>query len=144
MGIPVHKRSKLRFAVGDSVVCRLKNAKDGLERWVKGKVSVAWPELPGPHDWDLEIAKGEFAKEVPYKVDLSGSDSGIAGEWVYCHIDNHTLIRKAGLEPQTRVKGTSKRLEERTLPDGGKEKFDHQTSRGKRLLEDSGSDAESA
>eukprot|EP00931_Biecheleriopsis_adriatica_P045647 TRINITY_DN2613_c0_g3_i1.p1 TRINITY_DN2613_c0_g3~~TRINITY_DN2613_c0_g3_i1.p1 ORF type:complete len:353 (-),score=56.60 TRINITY_DN2613_c0_g3_i1:99-1157(-) len=125
--VPESKRPKLRFAVGAAVVCRVRNAEDGLERWVPGKVSLHWPKLPGEQKWEMGEASGSYPDAVPYRVELND------GGWTYCHKDNHTLIRRKGLEPQERVKGISKRIEVRTASDGAKERFDHVTERGKRL-----------
>jgi len=131
------QRPKLRFAAGDKVACRLKNdPKDGLETWVAGVVSSIWPELPGERKWQIENISGEFPSVVAYKVDFS------TGGWVYCHRDHHTLIRRDGMQPQTRVKGISKRMEVRKANDGSREQVDHQTERRKRMLE-SDSDGDS-
>ncbi|CAK0890483.1 unnamed protein product [Prorocentrum cordatum] len=131
------QRPKLRFAAGDKVACRLKNdPKDGLETWVAGVVSSIWPELPGERKWQIENISGEFPSVVAYKVDFS------TGGWVYCHRDHHALIRRDGMQPQTRVKGISKRMEVRKANDGSREQVDHQTERRKRMLE-SDSDGDS-
>merc|ERR1719335_80623 len=79
---------------------------------------------------------GKFPGFVPYKIDLT------SGGWVYCHRDNHTLIRRQGMEPLTRVRGISKRLEVRKGQDGSKEKIDHMTERRKRLMTALSSDSE--
>jgi len=127
-------RPKLRFAVGDQVVVRIRSSQgDGLEQWVDGKVAELWPELGGEAKWEVNGISGEFPSNAPYRVDVGD------GKWVlYCPRDNFTLIRRAGLQPQKRCKGISKRLEVRRAKDGSKEKFDHQTERGKRMLEDIG------
>lgn len=130
------QRPRLRFAAQDRVACRLKNdPKDGLERWAVGTVSCIWPQLPGELKWETGGVVGEFPSAVAYRVDLS------AGGWVYCHRDHHTLIRRDGMQPQTRVKGISKRMEVRRAKDGSKEQVDHQTERSKRML-DSDSDGD--
>merc|ERR1712039_785732 len=113
------------------VVCRIRSfTPDRLENWASGKVTETWPKLPGVKEWDLgEGLTGVFPDVVPYKVEMSSG-------WIYVHRDDHTLIRREGLQPHTRVKGISKRLEVRTNKDGSKEKFDHVTERGKRILEE--------
>lgn len=130
-------RPKLRFSLGDSVVCRVRNdAADGLESWVHGTVSAQWPELPGSRKWELNGMSGEYPAVVAYKVNLT------LGGWVYCHKDHHTLIRRKGWEPQQRVKGISTRMEVRKLQDGSKEKVDHQTERCKPFLEEDSEDTD--
>jgi hypothetical protein len=130
------QRPKLRFAVGDKVACRLRNdPKDGLESWAAGTVSSIWPGLPGELKWEMGSVSGEFPSVVAYKVDLS------KGGWIFCHRDHHTLIRREGMQPQTRVKGISKRMEVRRAKDGSREQVDHQTERRKRML-DSDSDSD--
>lgn len=118
---------KLRFAVGDDVVCRIGNGADRLEQWVEGTVSKLWPKLPGELKWDMVAISGQYPEAVPYQVERC------KGVSLYCHRDHHTLIRRKGMEPQTRVRGISKRLEVRTTTDGGKEKVDHVTERRKRM-----------
>jgi len=70
---------------------------------------------------------GTYPSKVAYRVKLD------QGGVVFCHADNHTLIRREGLGPQTRVKGVSKRMEDRKTPDGALVRFDHVTERQKRL-----------
>eukprot|EP00418_Pyrodinium_bahamense_P017378 CAMPEP_0179124252 /NCGR_PEP_ID=MMETSP0796-20121207/58710_1 /TAXON_ID=73915 /ORGANISM="Pyrodinium bahamense, Strain pbaha01" /LENGTH=348 /DNA_ID=CAMNT_0020822909 /DNA_START=45 /DNA_END=1091 /DNA_ORIENTATION=- len=132
--VPSTGRPKLRFGIGAKVTCRIVNAADGLEQWVSGTVSEAWPKLPGELKWQIEDVSGDFPDVVPYKVDLS------TGSWVYCHRDHHTLIRREGMEPQTRVKGISKRMELRRTKDGEREQVDHQTERRKRALDSESED----
>jgi hypothetical protein len=133
----IQDKPKLRFPVGEKVVCRIRNtSSDGLEQWVPGTISGTWPKLSGPMEWDMGDVSGRFPEQVPYSIDLE------SGKMLYCHRDDHTLIRRAGLEPQTRLRGISKRLEVRKKADGSKEKFDHSTERGKRLLELASSDSE--
>ncbi|CAE7206367.1 unnamed protein product [Symbiodinium natans] len=121
-------RPNLRFAEGDKVAVRIKNStQDGLEQWMSGIVSTVWPRLPGERQWSFAGMSGEFPQEVPYKVDLSPGPPN----FVFVHWDNHTLIRRDGLQPQDRVKGISKRLEIRTCEDGSVEQFDHLTERHK-------------
>jgi len=128
------QKPKLRFAAGDVVTCRLRNhPKDGLENWVVGTVASVWPQLPGQLKWEIDSISGEFPSIVAYKVRLS------TGGWVYCHRDHHTLIRREGMQPQTRVKGISKRMEKRITEDGRREQVDHQTERRK-IMPDSDSD----
>jgi len=130
-------KPKLRFALGDNVVCRVRNdLKDGLEQWVPGVISLLWPKLPGDHNWRMGDFSGQYPDLVPYKVDLA------SGVWVYCHRDDHTLIRRKGMEPQTRVRGISKRMEVRTCEDGSRERVDHVTERRKRLMSVDPSDSE--
>ena len=93
-------KPQLRFTEGDKVAVRLKNGPDGLERWVSGCVTDLWPSLPGKLQWEIEGVTGEYPKEVPYRVDMSPLG------WCFVHRDDHTLIRREGLQPQTRVKGT--------------------------------------
>ena len=110
------------------VAVRIKNStQDGLEQWMSGIVSTVWPRLPGERQWSFAGMSGEFPQEVPYKVDLSPGPPN----FVFVHWDNHTLIRRDGLQPQDRVKGISKRLEIRTCEDGSVEQFDHLTERHK-------------
>jgi len=120
-------KPQLRFTEGDKVAVRLKNGPDGLERWVSGCVTDLWPSLPGKLQWEIEGVTGEYPKEVPYRVDMSPLG------WCFVHRDDHTLIRREGLQPQTRVKGMSKRLEVRRCEDGSREQVDHQTERRKRM-----------
>jgi len=121
-------KSTLRFASGDRVSVRVRNGADKLENWLPGKVDAEYPELPGPHTWgDEDEVMGSFPIKVAYRVKLD------RGGVVFCHLDNYTLIRREGLEPQTRVKGISKRMEERKTPDGALVRFDHGTERQKRL-----------
>jgi len=120
-------RPKLRFTTGDKVVVRIRNsAEDGLENWVAGTVGSTWPKLPGKKTWELDNISGEFPDTLPYKVDLS------TGNWLYCHRDHQTLIRREGFQPQTRVKGISARMEVRRAKDGSMETVDHHTERCKR------------
>jgi hypothetical protein len=130
------QRPKLRFAAGDCVACRLKSdPKDGLETWAVGEVASIWPELPGPFEWDIDGVSGMYPNVVAYKIDLR------EGGWVYCHRDHHTLIRREGWQPQTRVKGASKRMEVVIAEDGTKQHVDHQTERRKVMVSlDSDSD----
>jgi hypothetical protein len=132
--VPQSKRSAMRFGIGDRVVCRMRNARDGLENWCRGTISELWQPMPGPFDWEMDGMRGQFADAVPYRVTLD------SGKWIYCQADKHTLIRREDMEPQTRVKGLSKRMEVRHLPDGGREKVDHMTGRRKLLLDESESD----
>jgi len=128
----VNQKKSLRFAVGDRVVCRVRNGEDGLERWDPGTVTFLWPELPGERAWDMGNGmSGEYAAVVPYKVDLQ------RGNWIYCHKDHHTLIRREGMAPQTRARGVSKRMEIRTNEDGTRERIDHETERRKLLVDQS-------
>jgi len=128
-------KPKLRFAVGESVVCRINNdPKDGLERWVPGMIDKLWPILPGEKTWDMFGVSGEYADSVPYEVALT------SGRRVFCHRDDYTLIRREGLQPQTRVKGISKRMEVRSNEDGSKETIDHVTERRKVVIAESDSD----
>lgn len=129
-------KPNLRFAEGDKVAVRVKNAQDGLELWVSGGVAALWPTLPGASKWQMADMSGEFPTEVPYRVDLS------PGGWCFVHRDHHTLIRRDGLQPQTRVKGISKRMEIRKMQDGGREQIDHQTERRKAMLDDSDDDSD--
>merc|ERR1712032_423716 len=135
---PEAGKRNTRFTVGDEVVCRIRNRPDDkLEQWVPGKVSETWAKVPGEQKWEIGGVSGDYPDAVAYKVDLSPSG------WIYYHRDDYTLIRRKGLEPQTRVKGVSKRMEVRVAKDGSKTRFDHATERGKRLQElDVGSDNE--
>jgi len=124
-------RPKLRFATGDQVVVRTRNsAEDGLENWVPGSVGSTWPSLPGKRTWNFDNVSGQFPDTLPYKVDLS------SGSWLYCHRDHHTLIRRKGFQPQTRVRGISARMELRRAEDGSRERVDHHTERCKRVKDD--------
>jgi len=124
------KEPKLRFALGDKVVCRIRNSPvDGLENWVPGVISKIWPNI-GEATWDLGELSGKFPDVVPYKIDLA------SGRWVYCHRDDHTLIRREGLQPVTRVKGISKRMELVKEADGSTFRVDHVTERRKRVREE--------
>lgn len=136
-------KPKLRFNIGDAVVCRVRNnVEDGLEQWVAGQVSLLWPTLPtcAVKHHACEVADCGTCAEVagmfdalpdvvPYKIDLE------AGSCIYCHRDHHTLIRRHGMQPHERVRGISKRIEGRTSKDGGKERIDHETGRCKRMLD---------
>lgn len=133
---PASSKSKLRFALGDKVVCRICNdPQDGLEQWVSGKISETWPKLPGEHKWSMGEVSGNYPDVVPYKIDL------VSG-WVYCHRDDHTLVRRQGLQPQTRVRGISKRMELLKCADGTRERIDHVTERRKRLQNAVSSDSD--
>jgi hypothetical protein len=138
--VPVESNKKLRFAVGDQVVCRTRNnPQDSLEEWIPGTISEIWPQLPGEQKWDMGEVEGTFPDSVPYKIEH-------ASGWMYCHRDDYTLIRRDGMQPLTRVRGISKRLEVRTCDDGSKEHIDHVTERRKKFLnveESSGSDSDS-
>lgn len=131
-------KPQLRFAVGDNVVCRIhNNPKDGLEQWVRGVVRAIWPKLSGGEDtWSLGDVSGKFPEEVPYQIDIA------SGRWLYCHKDVHTLIRQPGMEPETRVKGMSKRMELRVNKDGTRDRIDHATGRKKRLASTAVSDSD--
>jgi len=122
-------KPKLRFAEGDKVAVRIRNAPDGLECWISGKVAALWPKLPGDTKWAIDNISGEFPSEVAYRVDL------VPQGWVFVHRDHHTLIRREGMQPKERVKGISKRIELRKNDDGSREQIDHQTERRKRMLE---------
>lgn len=99
---PKSRKPRTRFAVGSKVVCRVcNNIGDGLERWVSGTVSLIWAKLAGELTSEFHSAHLDV---VPYKIDLS------SGSWIYCHKDDHTLIRREGMQPQIRVRGTSKRM----------------------------------
>jgi len=118
----------LRFAQGDRVTCRVRHGADFLENWCSGEVDAEYPPLPEPLQWGEEAGAAEaYPSSVAYRVKLD------QGGVVYCHADNYTLIRREGLEPQTRVKGVSKRMEDRKNPDGALVRFDHMTERDKRL-----------
>lgn len=130
------KRPKLRFSTGDSVFCRIRNAKDGSEQWVPGIVDMVWADIPGESTWEMEDLSGEYADAVPYKVALA------SGRIIFCHRDDHTLIRREGLQPQTRGKGISKRMEVRIREDGSKEVIDHVTERRKILSDTVESDSD--
>lgn len=120
----------LRFTKGDRVVCRVRHGADKLENWVAGEVDAEYPALPEPLEWgdeDIDDVTGTYPPSVAYRVKLD------RGGFVLCHADNYTLIRRVGLEPQTRVSGVSKRLEDRKGPDGALVRFDHVTERQKPL-----------
>lgn len=124
------QKKKLRFTLCDKVVCRIcSDPKDGLEVWVQGTIAEIWPKI-GEASWDMGEVSGKFPDAVPYKVNLA------SGQWVYCHRDDHTLIRKEGMQPVTRVKGISKRMEIVTKADGSKVCIDHVTGRQKRMIEE--------
>merc|ERR1712039_635837 len=104
------------------VCVRIRNStEDALEQWIAGTVSSTWPKLGGQLKWEVGDVIGEFPDTVPYRVDFSN------GHWVYCHRDHFTLIRREGMQPQTRVKGISKRMEVVQVADGSKQQVDHQT-----------------
>jgi len=124
------RKPKLRFAVGDDIACRIRNnPEDGLENWVRGCITEVWPNI-GVATWDMGEATGKFSEIVPYKVNLASD------KWVYCHRDDHTLIRRQGMQPRTRIKGTSKRMETVTEEDGRRIRIDHVTERRKVLLDE--------
>lgn len=133
----VSDKKPLRFEVGARVVCRVRHKADGLENWKAGEVQVVNQKLPEPLDWgdEEEDIKGIFPASVAYSVKLDG------GGLVLCHADNYTLIRREGLEPQTLVKGVSKRMEERKDSSGKLVRFDHMTERH-RVLDNPESDKE--
>mmetsp|Transcript_24092 Transcript_24092/g.64232 ORF Transcript_24092/g.64232 Transcript_24092/m.64232 type:complete len:331 (+) Transcript_24092:80-1072(+) len=133
-----YSKVKLRFSLGDRVVCRISNADDGLEQWVAGVISEVWPKLPGVSFWELGGSTGHFPDAVPYRVDF------LSGAWVFGHRDDHTLVRAEGLQPQKRVRGVSQRMEVIEDEGGNRYKIDHGTGRRKRLinteLDDDGGD----
>jgi hypothetical protein len=121
----------LRFEVGERVSCRVRCKSDALENWQSGEVVSLNVELPLPLEWgddefDDEM-KGVYPTSIPYLVKLDSGGS------VLCHADNYTLIRREGFEPQTRVKGVSKRMEDRREAPGALVRFDHVTERRKVL-----------
>lgn len=120
-------KPSFRFEVGARVCCRVRHKADMLENWQVGSVESVHPKLTGPLDWGDEDIQGVFPASVAYRVKLDG------GGLVFCSADNHTLIRREGLEPQTRVKGVSKRMENRKELSGELVRFDHMTERKKRL-----------
>lgn len=125
-------RVKLRFGLGDKVICRVENdAEDWLEVWVPGFVKGVWPSI-GEASWSL----GKLANVVHYKVELA------TGKWIYCHRDDHTLIRRQGMQPKSRVAGISKRYENIVEPRGRKFRLDYETGRRKRLCPEELSDSE--
>lgn len=133
--LPGSKKPNLRFAVGDKVVCRIQNSpKDGLENWAPGAINEIWAKLPGDLTWNLGDISGQFPDVVPYKVNMA------SGGWIYCHWDNHSLIRREGMEPLHRVRGISQRMEVRKAEDGSMEKIDHVTERRKRMFDTALSD----
>eukprot|EP00747_Dinoflagellata_sp_TGD_P204121 gnl/TRDRNA2_/TRDRNA2_77780_c0_seq1.p1 gnl/TRDRNA2_/TRDRNA2_77780_c0~~gnl/TRDRNA2_/TRDRNA2_77780_c0_seq1.p1 ORF type:complete len:446 (+),score=76.50 gnl/TRDRNA2_/TRDRNA2_77780_c0_seq1:51-1388(+) len=136
--LPDHTANKsFRFELGQRVTCLVRHQADLLENWQAGVVDAVNPMLPGPGEWgegdiDGELAtsivfRGFFPASVPYRVQLD------RGDFVFCHADNHTLIRREGLEPQTRVKGISNRMEDRKDASGLMVRFDHVTERQKCL-----------
>lgn len=127
--IPETCRPKLRFKVGDNVCCRVRsNPEDDLEQWESGEVNDVWPRLPVHLEptWDMGEFAGRYAEYVPYQVLLAAGR-----KLIYCHRDDHTLIRREGMQPSTRVKGISKRLEIVKHADGSSEMIDHVTERRK-------------
>jgi hypothetical protein len=134
--VPESSMPKLRFSVGEKVVCRIRNnPQDDLEQWASGTIRQTWAKLPGEQTWELGGVSGKYPAVVPYEVE-------IASGHVYCHRDTHTLIRREGMQPQTRVRGISKRMELRQAEDGSKERIDHMTERRKRLATAELSDSE--
>eukprot|EP00404_Azadinium_spinosum_P059534 CAMPEP_0180704188 /NCGR_PEP_ID=MMETSP1038_2-20121128/7018_1 /TAXON_ID=632150 /ORGANISM="Azadinium spinosum, Strain 3D9" /LENGTH=254 /DNA_ID=CAMNT_0022735995 /DNA_START=179 /DNA_END=940 /DNA_ORIENTATION=- len=114
-----NQRKPLRFNLKDKVAIRVQDHSDGYEQWVCGEVLEVWPVLKGkPKEGFLRTAEA-----VPYKVAVE--KRGV----FYCHRDEHTLIRLPENIPRTLVKTISKRFENRKLPDGAVEKFDHVTLR---------------
>eukprot|EP00746_Dinoflagellata_sp_MGD_P138166 gnl/MRDRNA2_/MRDRNA2_71876_c0_seq1.p1 gnl/MRDRNA2_/MRDRNA2_71876_c0~~gnl/MRDRNA2_/MRDRNA2_71876_c0_seq1.p1 ORF type:complete len:312 (-),score=74.31 gnl/MRDRNA2_/MRDRNA2_71876_c0_seq1:52-987(-) len=124
--------STRRFKVGDRVTCRVRPDADLLEKWCSGTIDVVDAPLPPPLQWGDEDMSGDYPPSVAYKVKLDN------GSFVFCHADNYTLIRKEGLESQTRVKGVSKRLEDRRKPDGSLVRYDHLTGRERRIENEEG------
>jgi hypothetical protein len=92
---PRQLRPKLRFAVGDSVVC-LTAGSDGLDwprRWSTGTVRELWHHQVGAPE----------GSAVPYAVAL---DRAAAGGWprhattiVLVHRDEHQQVRALALQP---------------------------------------------
>lgn len=128
-------KQKLRFKTGDRVTCRVRNGEDGLETWCLGAVGAVNAPLPGPLHWGSGGLSGLHPSTVAYQVNLDN------GTEVFCCADNYTLIRREGREPQERVKGVSKRLEERQCPDGSRVRFDHWSERQRTIVESSVSDS---
>lgn len=130
-----NSKQKLRFKAGDRVACRIRNGDDGLEVWCLGAVAVVNAPLPGPLDWGGDGLSGMYPSTVAYQVNLDN------GTVVFCHADNYTLIRREGLEPQNRVKGVSKRMEDRQCLDGSRIRVDHLSERQRPIIESSSSDS---
>jgi len=126
------RRQSLRFAHQDSVCIRVRDSADGNEHWIPGQVVELWPGLRGEPGEGFLVS----AESVPYLV-LAQDDTAY-----YCHLDDHTLIRKPENAPKVPVKGISKRFEHRKLPDGSVERFDHVTLRSRKRVE-SDSDCDS-
>merc|ERR1711966_89952 len=54
-------KPKLRFAVGDKIMCRVSSSPedaDDLEKWVPGTISEIWPKIPGELEWTLGDKSG--------------------------------------------------------------------------------------
>lgn len=126
------QQHKLRFSPGDRVGFRVEDTSEGLDQWICGVVKETWPRLAGPYEFEGVT----FAETVPYAV---VSDAGHARPepLLYCHRDDHTLIRKEANVPQSRTRGVAKRFEKRTLTQGSLEMFDHVTCRSKRVRAES-------
>lgn len=128
------KKKPLRFGIGDEVAIRVKDRPDGYEQWRDGKITAVWASIQGP--------KGEGflkpAEAVPYVVSLSPHPQ----QTYYCHLDDHTLIRKPENKPRKLRKTLSKRFEVRQADGGALEKFDHVTLRSKIVQDMSESEGE--
>lgn len=139
--VPRRGRPKLRFSVGDAIVCRIQNSvEDDLEQWVPGRILETWPRLPGEETWDMGDIAGRYPSVVPYEIQLTLGRS----RRIYCHRDAHTLIRREGMKPRTRVRGISKRFEVRQAADGSFERVDHLTERRKPLQSADPSDSDTS
>lgn len=126
-------RKVLRFGPGEEVAIRVQDRPDGYEQWVCGRVSEVWPALPG------RVGRGFLttASHCAYKVNVG------RGNDFYCHRDDHTLIRLPANIPKKPGKTISKRFENRKLPDGSVERFDHVTLRSKRVTVEEEEDEDS-
>ena len=128
--LPLRKdRRKLRFGVGERVVCAVEDESDDWTVWRTGTVldvdfsieDEAKAVFP-TRDWSGEAGR------VPYRVQLDGSVC------VLVHRDEHWLIRDLALQPEgprQAADGTRalKRLEKRPKSDGVDEwqAIDHMT-----------------
>lgn len=133
---PIAKTKKpLRFGLQRKVGIRVSDDAAGYEQWASGRVVEIWPKLPGkPRDGFLTSADS-----VAYQVQTDD------GQNLFCHRDEHTLIRSIENIPQTRKRGLSKRFEQRKLPDGTVVQFDHVTLRSRTIKhESSDQDADAA
>lgn len=121
------RRKPLRFSLNEKVAIRVQDTKDGYEHWIQGNVADVWHTLPGHCEKEGFLTT---ADAIPYKIVVADNAT------FFCHLDEHTLIRRPENVPRTPGRTISKRFERRRLPDGSMEQFDHVALRSKILSQE--------